>query len=70
MINWVLVLVVYWNGHIMTTGDGVYENMTECFAAREILVAEIGGRDGIPPNNMQAVCVANDTTAGIPTFPL
>ena len=70
MINWVLVLIVYWNGHIMTTGDGVFENMTACFAAREILVAEIGGRDGIPPNNMQAVCIANDTTAGIPTFPL
>lgn len=70
MINWVLILVVYWNGNVMTTGDGVYDTMVECFAARELLVAQIGGQDGIPPNNMQAICIANDTTAGMPTFPL
>jgi len=54
----------------MTTGDGVFNTMTECFMARERLVNQIGGRDGIPPNNMQAICIANDTTAGIPTFPM
>ena len=70
MLNWVLILVVYWNGNVMTTGDGVYNTMTECFMARELLVDQIGGRDGIPPNNMQAICIANDTTAGIPTFPM
>ena len=70
MINWVLVLVVYWNGNVMTTGDGVFESMIDCFVARETLVAEVGGRDGIPPNNMQAICIANDPTASIPTFPL
>jgi hypothetical protein len=70
MINWVLILVVYWNGSVMTTGDGVFATIIECFEARETLVAQIGGRDGIPPNNMQAVCIANDTTAGMPTFPM
>ena len=54
----------------MTTGDGVYDDIMACFEAREVLVAQIGGRDGIPPNNMQAICIANDTTAGIPTFPM
>ena len=54
----------------MTTGDGVYETMIDCFVARETLVAEVGGLDGIPPNNMQAICIANDPTAGSPTFPL
>jgi len=54
----------------MTTGDGVFKTIMECFEAREALVAQIGGRDGIPPNNMQAICIANDTTAGIPTFPM
>jgi hypothetical protein len=70
MINWVLILIVYWNGSVMTTGDGVFKTIIECFEAREVLVAEIGGRDGIPPNNMQAVCIANDTSAGMPTFPM
>jgi hypothetical protein len=70
MINWVLILVVYWNGNVMTTGDGVFDDIMACFEAREILVAQIGGRDGIPPNNMQAICIANDPSAGMPTFPL
>jgi len=70
LINWVLILVVYWNGNVMTTGDGVFKTIIECFEAREVLVAQIGGRDGIPPNNMQAICIANDTTAGMPTFPM
>ena len=69
-MNWVLILVVYWNGNVMAAGDGVFKTIIECFEAREVLVAEIGGRDGIPPNNMQAICIANDTTAGIPTFPM
>ena len=54
----------------MTTGDGVFDDIIACFEAREQLVAQIGGRDGIPPNNMQAICIANDPSAGIPTFPL
>ena len=54
----------------MTTGDGVFKTIIECFEAREVLVAQIGGRDGIPPNNMQAICIANDTAAGMPTFPM
>ena len=70
MINWVLILIVYWNGNVMTTGDGVFDDIMACFEARDRLVNQIGGRDGIPPNNMQAVCIANDTAAGIPTFPL
>ena len=54
----------------MTTGDGVFDDIMACFEAREILVAQIGGRDGIPPNNMQAICIANNPSAGMPTFPL
>jgi len=54
----------------MTTGDGVYDDIMACFEARDRLVNQIGGRNGIPPNNMQAVCIANDTSAGMPTFPM
>jgi len=52
----------------MTTGNGVFETMTECFFAREQLSYEVGGSEGYFPNNMQAICIANDPSANIPTF--
>lgn len=70
MINWVLILVVYWNGNVMTAGNGVFDTMTECFFAREQLSFEVGGSEGYFPSNMQAICIANDPSASIPTFPL
>ena len=54
----------------MTAGNGVFDTMTECFFAREQLSFEVGGSEGYFPSNMQAICIANDPSASIPTFPL
>jgi len=45
----------------MTVGNGVFDDMIECFYAREQLSTEVGGGDGYFPVNMQAVCVLTDT---------
>jgi len=54
---WLLVFVTYWDGQIMTVGNGVFETHIECFAAREQLSSEVGGFNGYFPANMQAICM-------------
>ena len=54
---WLLVFMTYWDGQIMTIGNGVFDNMTDCFFAREQLSQEVGGGDGYFPINMQAICM-------------
>jgi len=54
---WLLVFVTYWDGQIMTVGNGVFETHLECFAAREQLSSEVGGFNGYFPANMQAICI-------------
>jgi hypothetical protein len=54
---WLLVFVTYWDGQIMTVGNGVFETHLECFAAREQLSSEVGGFNGYFPANMQAICM-------------
>lgn len=54
---WLLVFMTYWDGQIMTVGNGVFETHMECFAAREQLSTEVGGFNGYFPVNMQAICV-------------
>jgi len=54
---WLLVFVTYWDGQIMTVGNGVFETHLECFAAREQLSSEVGGFNGYFPSNMQAICM-------------
>ena len=60
-MKWVLIFITYWDGQIMTVGNGVFDDMIECFYAREQLSTEVGGGDGYFPINMQAVCVLTDT---------
>jgi len=54
---WLLVFITYWDGQIMTVGNGVFETHLECFAAREQLSSEVGGFNGYFPANMQAICM-------------
>jgi hypothetical protein len=54
---WLLVFMTYWDGQIMTVGNGVFETHLECFAAREQLSSEVGGFNGYFPANMQAICM-------------
>ena len=54
---WLLVFMTYWDGQIMTVGNGVFQTHLECFAAREQLSSEVGGFNGYFPANMQAICM-------------
>jgi hypothetical protein len=54
---WLLVFMTYWDGQIMTVGNGVFETHLECFAEREKLSTEVGGMNGYFPPNMQAICM-------------
>ena len=54
---WILIFMSYWDGQIMTVGNGVFDTMTECFFAREALSEQVGGRDGYFPPNLQAICM-------------
>ena len=57
IMAWLLVFMTYWDGQIMTVGNGVFETHLECFAAREQLSSEVGGFNGYFPANMQAICM-------------
>ena len=54
---WLLILMSYWDGQIMTTGNGIFETHMECFAAREQLSFDVGGQHGYFPPNLQAICM-------------
>jgi hypothetical protein len=54
---WLLVFMTYWDGQIMTVGNGVFKTHLECFAAREQLSSEVGGFNGYFPADMQAICM-------------
>lgn len=54
---WLLVFMTYWDGQIMTVGNGVFETHLDCFAEREKLSSEVGGMNGYFPPNMQAICM-------------
>jgi len=54
---WLLVFMTYWDGQIMTVGNGVFETHIDCFAEREKLSSEVGMGNGYFPVNMQAICM-------------
>ena len=56
-MKWLLVFMTYWNGQVMTVGNGVFDSHMECFLEREKLSHEVGGKDGYFPINMQAICI-------------
>ncbi len=54
---WLLVFITYWDGQIMTVGNGLFETHIECFEERENLSFEVGGQHGHFPTDMQAICM-------------
>ena len=56
-MKWLLVFMTYWDGQIMTLGNGVFDDILDCFTARVELSEEVGGQNGHFPVNMQAICV-------------
>jgi len=57
-MKWLLVFITYWDGQIMTIGDGVFPKLIDCLEARHELSEEVGGRNGGRfPVNMQAICM-------------
>ena len=59
-MKWLLVFMTYWNGQVMTVGNGVFDSHMECFLEREKLSYEVGGKDGYFPINMQSICMRID----------
>jgi hypothetical protein len=39
---------------------GSYDNMIDCFVDREYVIEAMGGVNGFPPINVQAVCIRTD----------
>ena len=61
-MKWALVLIALIDGEgPVTYLEGVYDDIYQCFYAREEAVYELlGSTDGTPPPNNQAVCIRTD----------
>ena len=60
-MKWMLVVIGIFNGEVVATNEGVYENMIECFYEREEYVwTTFGNADGYPPTNFEVVCIPTD----------
>ena len=59
-MKWVLVHIMITAGlGIEAKVEGTFNDMHDCFWARDYLATEKGGEDGFFPNNQQGVCVAS-----------
>lgn len=61
-MKWALVLIALIDGSgPVSYLEGVYDDVYQCFYAREEAVYELlGSTDGHPPPNHQAVCIRTD----------
>ena len=61
MLNsWVLVFITVNYSNVTAEAIGNYDNMTDCFFAREKFSQTVGGNEGYFPLNTQAVCIKLD----------
>ena len=62
MLKWVLVYIMMQGTQpVAINANGIneyYDEMVDCFFAREDLAITVGGEDGHFPNGMQGICVA------------
>lgn len=59
-MKWVLVYIALTHhGHPIVEEKGRFEQMTDCFLAREALAEEMGGSNGYFLDGEQAVCVSH-----------
>ena len=57
-MKWVLVLIGFLdNGQFVAAPDGVFDNMEDCFWAREYMAEQLGGSNGYYPVNTQGICL-------------
>jgi len=60
-MKWFLVyIVVSSQGNSLSIDIGSYDNMIDCFFAREQLTLDLGRVDGHFPHGSQAVCIPTD----------
>ena len=60
-MKWILVVVGIFNGEIVSEQAGVYDDMTDCFFAREEIIWDyFANPNGQPPVNYQVVCIPTD----------
>ena len=60
-MKWVLVVIGIFNGDVVAQNEGVYEDMIECFYAREQYIWTVfEDPTGQPPINFQVVCIPSD----------
>lgn len=59
---WVLVLITFSEGELLSATDGVFPTMTDCFWARETAAEVVFGSDetGWYPVGTQGICVQVD----------
>jgi len=66
-MNWVLLIVALTNSGWQVAEDGRFNEINDCFWAREYIITEANNSLGIyntttPPPGMQAVCIRIPTT--------
>lgn len=59
-MTWVMVLIMVTSTSVHAERLDEYQSLWSCFDARDALVNSLGGKDGIPPNGVQAVCIPVD----------
>jgi hypothetical protein len=59
---WILVLIAFIDGDVISMADGVFPTMNDCFWARETAASEVFGGDdfGYYPLGTQGICVQVD----------
>jgi len=57
-MKWVLIYITLgFSGSMEATVEGTFEDMNDCFWARDYLAVMAGGDDGSFPESEQAVCI-------------
>jgi len=60
-MKWILVLIVLdFNGYMEANVEGTFDDMNDCFWARDYLATEREGEDGFFPLGEQGVCISSD----------
>ena len=54
---WTLVFIVITPGEVKSETIDTYDNLRDCFFARENLTVELGSYDGYFPVNTQGLCI-------------
>ena len=62
-MKWILVHIMLTAGGIQATNEGTFDDMNDCFWARDYLANERLGEDGFFPPNEQGICVQKINTA-------